>query len=256
MIVVPLGTGQHRVVIGHHRTARVIGPELRGVNRAEAGDHAVGRCVLHEIFDATPTPLRRDRKRAVFDEAIGVAQISHILARCARVELATLGECFRSRGIEGQSVGGTHFFEIAARRVEIDVGYHVGAVLSMDIDGEQGQRLTLVEYVAHADENCGDGATRRSRHHVMHFHRLQHRQRLATFDLYSDTDIDTDHAGTHRRRHDGRAGRHGDHGAGRHCGDARRTLRHNESRRSTHQSRAMLLDIGGIEIAARQRRLG
>ena len=50
VVVAPaLGAGQHGVVVGHHRAATALGAEVGAVDRAYAGDHAVGRGVSHQV---------------------------------------------------------------------------------------------------------------------------------------------------------------------------------------------------------------
>ena len=71
-----LRTGQHGSVVCH-------GDDGLAVDLAQAGDHAVGRGVLDQIFGAAAAALGGHGQCAVFVEAAGVAQVGDVLAGAA-----------------------------------------------------------------------------------------------------------------------------------------------------------------------------
>jgi hypothetical protein len=68
-----LRPGQHGGVVRHHDGACGIASDQGGVHGADAGDHAVGGRVAHQVRFAPAAALRRDGQGAVFEEGARVA---------------------------------------------------------------------------------------------------------------------------------------------------------------------------------------
>jgi hypothetical protein len=66
----------------HHRAALLRAVD-QPVDAADAGHHAVGRGVAHQVVLAAPAALGGDGQRAVFQKATLVAQVGDVFARGA-----------------------------------------------------------------------------------------------------------------------------------------------------------------------------
>ena len=103
---------QHGSVVGH-------GHHLVAVDAANAGDHAIGRGVLDQVFLASAAALCRNRQRAVFDETAGIAQVGHVLPRAAKALGVAFGHGFGAAGIQRESLAIQKALQVSARRVYV-----------------------------------------------------------------------------------------------------------------------------------------
>jgi hypothetical protein len=69
-----LRSGEHGVVVDQQR-------HRLAVHRGRAGDHAVSRCLALQLLERAPAALGGHGERAEFDEAAGIGQPGHDLAR-------------------------------------------------------------------------------------------------------------------------------------------------------------------------------
>src|SRR5438477_650407 len=88
MVGLALGAGKHGVVVMGDRHPRLVGPEQRAVDPADAGDQPVGRSLLDQVLDRAARALAGDREGAPFDERAGIDQVVEVLPRRALVGLA------------------------------------------------------------------------------------------------------------------------------------------------------------------------
>jgi hypothetical protein len=116
-----LRAGQHRGVVGHGTAVRDAGEETT-IDAADAGDHAVGRGVLDQVF-LRRRRLCRHRQGAVFDKAAGVAQIGQILARAAQAQGMALGHSLGAAGILCESLAVHQAQQIGAWRTAWDARF-------------------------------------------------------------------------------------------------------------------------------------
>ena len=121
-----LRAGEDGRVVGHDDGARSLGAERLAVDAADAGDHAVGRRVADQVVELAPAALRRERERAVLDEAAGVAEIGDVLARGAQAEGVSLGDGVGPAGVGEQRLARAQLEQIGAQGVR--VGSRRGAV--------------------------------------------------------------------------------------------------------------------------------
>jgi hypothetical protein len=111
-----LGAGQDRCVVGH-------GYHLVTIHAADAGDHAVGRGVLDQVFLGAPAALRRNCQRAKFNKAAGVAQVGHVFARAAQALGVALGHSLGAAGILCESLAVHQAQQIGAWRTAWDARF-------------------------------------------------------------------------------------------------------------------------------------
>jgi hypothetical protein len=88
MVLLTLGSREHRVVVGHHDALRARVFEQVAVDFSDAREHPVGGRVLDQVLDGSAPALGRDNDGAIFDESSGVAQVGDVLASGALVGLA------------------------------------------------------------------------------------------------------------------------------------------------------------------------
>src|SRR5664279_3844562 len=72
-----LRASQYRRVVRHHDAPTSL------VDRADASDETVGRCVADQVVQITPSPLRRVGQSAVLDKRVLIDQIVDVLPRGA-----------------------------------------------------------------------------------------------------------------------------------------------------------------------------
>ena len=114
-----LRAGEHGGVVGHDDGARSLGAERLAVDAADAGDHAVGRRVADQVVELAPAALRRERERAVLDEAAGVAEIGDVLARGAQAEGVALGDGVGTAGVGEQRLARAQLEQVGAQGVRV-----------------------------------------------------------------------------------------------------------------------------------------
>jgi hypothetical protein len=175
-----LGAGQHGVVVGHHHGARRLLAEEGGVDGADAAVTMPSAGVLRiRSSSAAPARLRRERQRAVFDEAAGVAPGR----RCSRARCAgrSCGAWPRRPGGRRPAAGRAVEHLAAGRR---GCGPGRGPVIGR---GGFGLRLGRLEKVSSSSPRSATkiAGPRGRAHHdgrrgatdaVLHLHRLQHQR--------------------------------------------------------------------------------
>src|SRR5664280_2309118 len=81
VVLLALGTGQHGVVVGEHRTRRTLVDEAAPVDPGEAGHQPVGRRPLDQLLERAPGPLGGNGIGPVLGEAARVAEVVDVLPR-------------------------------------------------------------------------------------------------------------------------------------------------------------------------------
>ena len=97
VVLEPLGTGQHRVVVGHDDGAMT-------VDRADASDEPVRRRAPDQLVDVAATALGSDDERPVLDEASVVAEVVNVLSRRALPSSAASLDSVRARLVVPEGV--------------------------------------------------------------------------------------------------------------------------------------------------------
>jgi hypothetical protein len=77
-------------------------PVDQAVDAADAGHHAVGRRVAHQVVFAAAAALGGHGQRAVFDETAFIAQVGDVLSRGALAQRMALGDGLGAVRIEGE----------------------------------------------------------------------------------------------------------------------------------------------------------
>jgi hypothetical protein len=114
-----LRAGEHGRVVGHDDGTRSLRPERHRVDAADAGDHAVGGRVAHQVVETAPALLRGEGQRAVLDEAAAIAEVGDVLARGAQAERVTLGDRLGPARIADE---GLARLQLAQVRPEVRIG--------------------------------------------------------------------------------------------------------------------------------------
>ena len=110
-----LRAGEHRVVVGEHRAVRAILADQRAVHARGAGDEPVRRRSMHQVVDAAPAALRRDRQAAVLDEAALVAQVGRDSRARSGVPRVARGDDVAATLVANQAAAAECFREIGTR---------------------------------------------------------------------------------------------------------------------------------------------
>ncbi|MCY1218013.1 hypothetical protein D9M72_299460 [compost metagenome] len=260
MVALALRAGQHGGVIGQHRAARALGREQAAVDRAGAGDEAIGRRVGDQVGFAAAARLRRHRQAAVFAEAAGIAQVADVLARGALAARAAPRHGIGAGGVVEEGMAVEHALQVGAdgRRVgRFGLAFGMGTCIG---------RLQHQHDLAFGHLRAGigaqvDHAAGALRHDgVLHLHRVEHGDGLAGLDQRV-LGRQFDHAPGHRRAHRAQAfaqlfieaggagrGRHGGRGAARQRLPGR-VLRGN-LRRALQQRRQRRFQVAGVQLLA------
>ncbi len=199
MVVAPLGPGQHRVVVGHHRDPSLLLGEEAAVHRSQAHDHAVGRRGGDQLFQGVAPPARRHHQRAVFHEAAGIEQVVDVLARGPLLRLTPPGDRLGPAGVQGHGMAVEDLLQVRADRVEVDhLGRLAGAAGNLGLLDES-QRMAFVDRVADRHGDLADDARDLGGDHVLHLHGFHDHQRLARAHRVADPGRDADHRALERR---------------------------------------------------------
>ena len=75
---------QHGEVVGHDH-------DTLAIHATDARDHAVGRCVAHQVVGCAAAALRRHSQSTVFDKRAGVTQIGDVFAGGAQAQSVAFG---------------------------------------------------------------------------------------------------------------------------------------------------------------------
>ena len=196
-----LCAGQHGVVVGHHRHGGSRRAVYGGIDRAGAGDQAVGRGLALQLARAAAAALGGHGEATVFGEAAGVEQLRQVFARGApALGVARghgLGPCAVSQQLAARQQCGERRagrLDCGRRRCDRRRQRH----MSVSHPGLQPQQLiALRHHVTHGDEDLAHHAGTGCQHGHFHLHRLQQRQHLARLhrvaELHLHGDDDTLH---------------------------------------------------------------
>ena len=102
-----LRAGQHRRVVRHEHHALAL-------DLADAGHHAVGRRVAHQVVGRAAAALRGHGQGTVFDEAARIAQVGDVLARRAQAQGMALGHGFGALRVLREGQARLQFLQIGA----------------------------------------------------------------------------------------------------------------------------------------------
>ena len=187
-------------------------PNVVAVDAADAGDHAVGRRVADQVVELAPAALRRERERAVLDEAAGVAEIGDVLARGAQAEGVALGDGVGPAGVGEQRLARAQLEQVGAQGVRVGVAARVPSAVGADGGGraQRRQHRSRLDDVADVVAQRFDHAVARRMDLVLHLHRLDDGDERAANDARADLDGQRDDA----------AGERGNDLDGRHAGAA------------------------------------
>ena len=73
MVEQALRTGQHRIVIGQHGSARRVFVKHIAIDRAETGNQPVSWSIVDKVIQIAALALRRHHELAIFDKAVAIA---------------------------------------------------------------------------------------------------------------------------------------------------------------------------------------
>ena len=108
MVAHALGTSEHRGVVGH-------GHHGVAVDLSQAGDHAVGRGVLDQIFLRAAAALGGYRQGTVLSEAAGIAQVGDVFTGATQALGVALGHGLRPAGVCREGLSLQQALQIGAR---------------------------------------------------------------------------------------------------------------------------------------------
>ena len=163
---------QHGIVIGEAKALGGFLAMIRGIHRADPADQAVGGGVAHQIVEGPAPSLRRDRQRAIFDEAARIEQVVDILARRALVGAPPPLHGCRPVLVEAQRMACAHLGKIVAYQVQVErrsVGRDILVTISW---------LDRDEHRALVDHSPGLGHDRAHDAAVCRHNGMLHLQRL------------------------------------------------------------------------------
>ena len=173
-----LSAGEYRVVVGDGHAARGLFAELRGVDRADAGDQAIGRAQFLQFLGRTAAALGGQGHGAVFDEAVRVEQVGEVFPHRALAGLAPLGHGGRAARIGEAFVALQHFGQVGADMLKVDV-LLAAAGIRRDLGRlDEQQRLRFAQGISGSGGQGADDAAVPGAHLEFHLHRLQHRDCL------------------------------------------------------------------------------
>ena len=88
----------------------------QAIDAADAGHHAIGRGVAHQVVLAAPAALGRHGQGAVFDEAAFVAEVGDVFAGGALAQGVAPGHGVGAAGVQRERVTVHDALEIRAER--------------------------------------------------------------------------------------------------------------------------------------------
>ncbi len=100
MILSTLGAGQNHIVVTHEDALSFLGWKQVAIHAANAGDHAVGGRIAHQVVDLTAAPLGCDGQCPIFNKGIRVIEIFEVLANRAMACAMAFSNRFRSGAIQ------------------------------------------------------------------------------------------------------------------------------------------------------------
>ncbi|MGY4414769.1 hypothetical protein ACVWW4_006505 [Bradyrhizobium sp. LB7.1] len=179
VVHVALRAREHRVVVGHDDAAPALRAELLGVDGRDTHDEAVGRCVLDEIVELAPAPLRRNRKAAVLHERAVVDELRDVFACGALVGVAAALDRGRAIFVERVGLARDHFGEIGTDVVEIDIRF-LRRMIGGDVERlEVENGLAMHQRDTVAGDELHDPSALLGHHEMLHLHGFDHGELLA-----------------------------------------------------------------------------
>ena len=199
MVLLALRAGEHRVIVRHEDALRPGFLEQVAVDASDPRDHSVRRRVLDQVFDRTPSPLRRDHQRTVLDERARVAQVVDIFASGALSGLAPARDCLGPCRVESERMTLDHFRKGGPHTIEVHVA-GLGAMRRLDIGLlDEGQRMPFEDCVALGNRDAPHDSALVGRDDVLHFHRFHDEQLLAAMHAVAFAHVDGNDRALHRR---------------------------------------------------------
>ena len=174
MVLLALGAGQHRVVVGDHGAPCVLVVEPVAVDASRSADESVCRGALDQLFDAATPALGGDGEPAVLGNALRIAQVVDVLAgRPPPLGVSTFHHVWPA-GIGQQATTDEELGQIGADVVEVDLlDRHRQPVHGLPFL-DHGQRVTHRHQTPEGHTEVLQGAAHRRAHHMLHLHRLEH----------------------------------------------------------------------------------
>ena len=208
MVHVALRAREHGVVIGDDDAAPALRAELLSIDGRDAHDEAIGRCVLDEIVELAPAPLRRDRKAAVLHERAVVDELRDIFARGALIGVAATLDRGRAIFVERVGLARDQLREIGTDMVEIDVGFRRRGIGRNVERFEIHDRLAVHQRDAVAGEELCHTPALLGHHKMLHLHGFDHGELLARADDLAFLHLNGDDGPLQGRRDHHRTFRH------------------------------------------------
>ena len=191
VVAAALGAGEYGVVVGEDHRPGVLVVEEVAVDRRGAGHHAVGGRVLAQLLVAVLLVLPRHDQRPVLLERPGVDELLDVLPGRLKAEPPAPGDGLRPVLVQGVGVAANVLFEVGPDVVGVDLLDGVGGLASLGrLDEDQG--IALADRVADGHRDLAHRSARVGAEHVLHLHRLDHRDLLSAQDLVALLDIDAD----------------------------------------------------------------
>jgi hypothetical protein len=145
---------------------------------AGAGDHAVGRRVLDQVFDAASLALCGEGQRAVFHESVGIKELGNVLARGALPGCASTCDRLRAIGVECEGLPVTQFGKVGSNVIEVDGG-RFDLLVTIGLKRlEKQDRVALHQRDAGTGDNRTNNAAAFGADQMLHFHGFKHCHRL------------------------------------------------------------------------------
>ena len=200
MVHAALGTGKHRVVVGHQHATRAGLVELVAVDVAKAHHQSVGRGVVEQLVQGAVQALA-DGEGAVLHEGAFVRQVVDVLPRTASTLRMAFGDLFPARRVGGQGAPTDDFGEIRARCIQVEFEVLPGRLALHRAFLDDQEHGLFRHGIAFRDVELCDRPADRRLDDVLHLHGVHDQQFVLGQDRVARGDRERDNGGLHGRAH-------------------------------------------------------
>ena len=179
MVLQPLSACQDHVIVGHDNALGILVGEESLVDATNTGDHAVPRCVLHQILDGAASSLSCNGKRSVFNKRARIANVVDIFAHSAVFGFSSFGDCCLAILVQLVAMPCHGLCKVRANVVKVLFCGLLCFTFYALLLGNEQNRMIFHDGIA----NLGGYHCHLAGHwrldHVLHFHCIHHGQFLA-----------------------------------------------------------------------------
>ena len=179
VVVEALRSRQHRGVIRHYDATRRVRAKLAAVDTAYPGNHPVGGRVPDQVLQRAPATLGGHGQGAIFGKAVGITEVSDVLASGAHPQRAPFGNGLGAHVVRQECKPVAHRLKIGAHRPVRAGGVrsrHRRLVMRRVQFLQAEQFLALGDQVGHLHVDGDDPRGLVGANLVKHFHGVDNEQ--------------------------------------------------------------------------------